>query len=377
MKVTIVMGPSFPVPAIRGGAMAKTWEALSREFVRAGHHVTVVSRRIPDQRDQDSPSEPRFIRTWGFSQSGSTFYDLLKDFVYAVTVIPRLPQADVLVTNDFWVPALASIFRRTSGEVLVCAARFPKGQYGLYRRVWRIVALSGAVARAIAREQPDLAARTVVIPMPADVEALAPLPQTKAGAQRTLLFVGRVHPEKGVALLIRAFRRISDEFPHWRLRIVGPTGETDGGGGINFLQSLHTLAENAPVDFHGPVFDSGRLADVYREADLLCYPSLAERGEAFGVVPLESMAAGVAPLVSGLECFQDFVKHGVNGWVFDHRGPDPESNLARALSSIMRDDTVRAGLAGPAVAEAARHSFAAIAKRYIDEFDGRQGASLK
>lgn len=374
MKISILMGPSFPVPAVRGGAMAKAWEVLAHEFVRAGHEVTVIARRFAGQKDEESQRGLRFMRTWGFSQSSSIAGDLVMDLAYALTVVPRLPAADILITNDFWAPALAPVIRPSAGKVVVCAARFPKGQYGLYRRAFRIVSVSRAVADAICAQHPDLAPRTIVIPLPVDVQALAPRPGTEKGPSRTLLFVGRVHPEKGLALLIGAFRRVASDHPHWRLRIVGPTEAADGGGGHAYMKNLRALAEGLPVEFCGPEFDAARLADIYRDADLLCYPSLAERGEAFGVVPLESMAAGVAPLVSSLECFRDFVSHGVNGWVFDHRGTYPESNLANALSSIMRDDRARASLAGSAVAQAARYSFAATAKRYIDAFHGGQGA---
>jgi len=369
VKITIVIGPSFPVPPVRGGAMAKAWEALAREFVQLGHEVTIVSRRFEGQPDREARGNLRFMRTWGFSQSTSTAYDLVRDFAYALNVVPRLPPADILITNDFWVPAIAPLLKRSAGRVVVSAARFPKGQYGLYRRAFRIVALSRAVGNAIAAQEPRLAARTVVIPLPVDVEALAPLPQAQRRPDRTLLFVGRVHPEKGVVLLVKAFVRIAKEFPDWRLRIVGPAAESDGGGGLQFLESLRALAQAAPVEFCGPEFDSRRLADVYRGADLLCYPSLAEKGEAFGVVPLESMAAGVAPLVSALECFQDFVQEGISGWVFDHRAADPEASLATALSSIMRDGDARLVLAKNALLESRKHGFRAVARRYIREFE--------
>ena len=161
--------------------------------------------------------------------------------------------------------------------------------------------------------------RTIVIPLPIDVDALACKNRSRGTQERTLLFVGRVHPEKGIELLLRAFAIIATRFPEWRLKIVGPVDEADGGGGSQFDGRIRALAEGLNVEFPGPVFDAAVLAAEYRNADLFCYPSLADRGEAFGVAPLESMAAGVPPIVSTLECFRDFICDGENGWVFDHR----------------------------------------------------------
>ena len=63
---------------------------------------------------------------------------------------------DILVTNDFWVPALAGRFRKEAGAVVVCAARYPKGQYWLYSQAAKVVAISTAVRSAIVAERPAL-----------------------------------------------------------------------------------------------------------------------------------------------------------------------------------------------------------------------------
>ena len=44
MKITILQGAFLPVPALRGGAIEKAWEALGQAFAEKGHVVTHVSR---------------------------------------------------------------------------------------------------------------------------------------------------------------------------------------------------------------------------------------------------------------------------------------------------------------------------------------------
>lgn len=367
MRISIVTGPWLPVPAVRGGAMQKSWHGLARELARAGHEVTIVARAFPGQPPAEIFEGVHFRRIRGYSQGRHLAWDLAKDLLYAVNVLPQLPLADILVTNDFWVPALAARWRRSAGAVVVSAGRFPKGQYRLYRRAARVVAISTAVRDAIVTEQPEVGARTVVIPLPLDLELFPPTPPGSAD-DRTLLYVGRVHPEKGVEILLRAFARLGERFPEWSLRIVGPVVEKEGGGGEVYLRRLRELARGQRVDFRGPVFDPAALATIYRSADLFCYPSLAERGEAFGVAALESMAAGVAPVVSDLACFRDFLRDGENGWVFDHRSPRAVEALAHTLAQAMEGPALRKRAGSAARTRAEGFSFASIAGKYLEEF---------
>jgi len=369
MKITIVTGPSYPVPAVSGGAMSKAWELLAPEFAARGHEVVVLTRRHGRAAAPAPGANPRMVATWGFAQSRSLAFDLARDLAYATSLVPKLPRADVLVCNDFWLPAIAPWLTPAAGRVFICAARQPKRQYRLYRRDPRVIALSRAVAAAIAAQEPRLGPRTAVIPLPVDLDLFRQVGPPPPRPGRVLQYVGRVHPEKGVHLLVRAFVRLAEAHPGWRLRIIGPIEAGQGGGGGAYIDELHAIAAGSlAVQFTGPVFDRAALARAYADADLICYPSLAEHGEAFGVVPLEGMAAGVPPVVSRLACFEDFVHDGDNGWVFDHRAADPVGALADVLDLAMRDDAERRRRGALGRAQAERHSVPWVAQRYLEEF---------
>ena len=369
MNVTIATGPWLPVPPVRGGAMQKVWHRLAREFVRLGHRVEILARRFPGQPDIEEADGLRIVRTRGFEQSGNLRRDLAKDLLYAIQALAHLPRSEILVTNDFWLPAITPRLRHGAGAVVVCAARYPKGQYGLYGGAARIVAISTAVRDAIVAERPALASRASVIPLPVETNEAASAASREHAALRTLLYVGRIHPEKGIDLLLRAFAIVAPRCVGWRLRIVGPSEEADGGGGSRYLERLRGLADGLDVELSDPVFDTKALAEVYAAADLFCYPSLADRGEAFGLAPLEAMAVGLPPIVSGLACFRDFIDAGVNGWVFEHRAADAAERLAGVLAAAMSDDATRNRLGARARSDAQRFSYPAIAQRYLDEFD--------
>ena len=124
--------------------------------------------------------------------------------------------------------------------------------------------------------------------------------------------------------------------------IVGPAEEKLGGGGESYLASLKHSAKRANnrVTFAGPIFDAVELEQTFRGAKLFVYPSLAERGESFGLAPLEAMTHGCAVLVSKLECFGDFIRDGETGFVFDHRLCNwqlcKEHNQINVLTNTMR-----------------------------------------
>ena len=358
----------LPVPALRGGAIPRMWEGLAREFARAGHATCVFARDYRSQAREETVDGVRYVRWGGFDQGRLVAIDLAKDFLYAARAARRLPAADILVTNDFWLPVLARSSRADAGKIVVNANRFPKRQYFLYRRVARIAAASSAVRDAILAQTPGLGERVQVFPNPVDLGIMRPPGPRRPDVPRILLYAGRLHPEKGVHLLAEAFTQVSLRNPAWRLRILGPWRAAEGGGGEAYLRRLQALLHGAAADLVEPKFEAEALAAEYRAASLFCYPSVADAGESFGLAALESMACGVAPVVSALACFRDFVVEGENGWIFDHRAAEPVRALAHALEGAMADPERLRAAGQRAVETARRFGYAEVAGRYLQDF---------
>jgi glycosyltransferase involved in cell wall biosynthesis len=363
--ITIVQGPFLPVPAILGGAVEKVWFCLGQEFVRQGHEVVHLSRAHPQLPSREVLGGVRHERFSGFASPSSFARRLLCDFWYSQRVLRRLPPADILVTNTFWLPAL--VRNRARGLPYVHVARYPKGQLKLYRRAI-LQTVSAPIRDAIVAEDPRADARTRVIPYPLADRYLLP---TISIADKTLLYVGRVHPEKGVRLLIEAFALLPAELrKQWRVKIVGPWETAFGGGGESHLAELKTAAVPVAdhVEFVGRVFDEAKLIEHYRAARVFVYPSLAEKGETFGLAALEAMAAGCAPVVSSLACFQDFISPGENGLIFNHRAPSPAEALSQTLSRILPDAASTDRIRQAAWSTARGYTLPRIAGLFLDDF---------
>ena len=367
MKITIVLGAFLPVPPVMGGAVEKAWFVLAQEFARRGHEVVQISRGVPQFPREEVIAGVRHVRVRGFDTPRSLLWLKVLDLIYSLRVKSVLPEADILVTNTFWLPLL--LRSKNRGQVYVHVARYPKGQTRFYTKAARLQAPSQAVAEAVSTEAPKLAGRVAVVPypVPAAMKQSEPLPV--ASREKLILFVGRVHPEKGVDLLVDAFAAAPPgAFADWKLVIVGPAESKFGGGGDDYLDDLKRRARDAAVIFRGPVFDPATLENEYRSAQLFVYPSLAERGESFGLAPLEAMAQGCAVLVSDLACFRDFIGDNETGFVFDHRKPRASEALREQLQRITREPTLLMTAAEAGYRKSAEYSISRVADQFLDDF---------
>jgi glycosyltransferase involved in cell wall biosynthesis len=359
VDISIVLGPFHEPPPGGFGAVEKVWWSLAQELSRLGHRVRVVAKG----RSCAAGGVPvRAMR--GFNASGVLPVDLAKDLIYAMQVLIALPRSDIVVTNSFWLPVVLAPFKRRIGRIVVHVGRFPKGQMWLYRGADLLHTVSSPVAAAIERECPALRERVAVEAYPIDVHTFAPAADEGRDTGE-ILYVGRIHPEKGLELLVRAFREVHAREPQARLALVGPWESRAGGGGIAFLRRLRELAAGLPVTFEPPIADEARLAARYRAAAIFCYPSVAERGETFGRSLLEAMACGIPSVASALGCFADFFRHGEDGLVFDHRAPDAVDRLSGTLLALLLDRAAAAGMGAHARERALRFSLEAIAGDYV------------
>lgn len=187
--------------------------------------------------------------------------------------------------------------------------------------------------------------------------------------RKEILYVGRIHKEKGIHLLLSSFSLLIQSDVDCQLRIIGPYHSSQGGSGEGYYASLRKQSSSLPVEFSKPIFDVEELAEAYRQADIFCYPSLAEQGESFGVAPLEAIACGLVPVVSSLDCFRDFIEENITGYFFDHRSPNAAENLANTLLKAINNWETTLAMREKAIQKAQEFSFSNIADLYLAEFE--------
>jgi phosphatidylinositol alpha-mannosyltransferase len=183
----------------------------------------------------------------------------------------------------------------------------------------------------------------------------------------TVMFVGRHEHRKGLGVLLEAASQLESRATPSRQHVARPpltlwvAGE---GPDTERLRRLHPPSSR--LQWLGPL-DDDDLAMRLAGAHALCAPSL--RGESFGVVLLEAMAARTAVVASDLPGYAAVAAgHGVLV------APGDVTALARALEAVRADAVTGTGRCAPgaldaAFAHASQWSMPAIAARYVSVYE--------
>ncbi|NBB23581.1 glycosyltransferase [Porphyrobacter sp. SLTP] len=185
---------------------------------------------------------------------------------------------------------------------------------------YRNAALWHATSRQEANEIRafGIKAPIVVIPNGVDLtERIARHDPSKS--QRTILFLSRIHPKKGLAALVQAWAQLAKDRPDWQIVIAGP----DEGGHRAELEAIVRQLQVPRITFLEPVYGLEKEA-LLADADLFVLPTISEN---FGVAVAEALGAGVPAIVTKGAPWQGLVTHKC-GWWIDH-GNEP---LLAALS---------------------------------------------
>ena len=372
MQITIITSPFGSIPPNAIGAVEILWYNIAKSMSVSGHNMCLISRRFNDSDKSGLNNDGinvRYIK--GYSRKNNIYQDLFYDLLYSFRALMQVENTDILVLNTFWAPILCFLIKKKHKISVYNVARFPKGQFKYYRRVDRLSCVSQVVMNALLEQTHGAVQQAKVINNPINTEAFFYSPKEKEPDQTIkLVYTGRVHPEKGLDILIKAFVLLKNDYPHLQLSIIGSRTIEMGGGGPDYYHYLLSLSGEHKVCFVDPIFDQKQLKEELSLHDIFCYPSVAENGETFGVAPLEAMATGLATIVSALDCFEDFVKDGENALVFNHRQANPEIELVGKIKLLINDIDLRKKLGyNGAVIAKTNFSTEKIAREYLKDFE--------
>lgn len=151
------------------------------------------------------------------------------------------------------------------------------------REVDKFLAVSHDAQRALIKEGCDPHKICVIYPG-VDIKRFHPRATSGDPSTFTILFVGRLVPEKGIWVLWKAFSQLKKKYPYIRLIFCGK------GADEKKLTALGATVMSSSYDI---------LPEVYRNADCCVMPSLETPTwkEQFGMVIPEALASGL-PMVA-------------------------------------------------------------------------------
>lgn len=167
------------------------------------------------------------------------------------------------------------------------------------------------------------------VDLPRQRESLGPK------AVKTVLFLGRIHPVKGLMNLVAAWEQLRPV--GWRMLLAGPDEE---GHRAELAQAISRAKLNDVFSFTGAVTDEEK-AELYRLADLFVLPSFSEN---FGLAIAEALANGVPVITTKGTPWREIESRGCGWWT--DVGIAPLSRCLSKATAISDGERCAMGLRG-------------------------------
>ncbi|MCW3110760.1 MAG: glycosyltransferase family 4 protein [Segetibacter sp.] len=145
-------------------------------------------------------------------------------------------------------------------------------------------------------------------------------------------YAGRIERTKNVLLLIKAFEKISHQFPEIYLLIAGSAS--------HYVAELQSYCNNLPAEIAARIkwqvnFPIEKKPRVFNSIDILVLPS---HNESFGIVFLEAWSCKKPVIGASIGAVRDVISDGVDGLLMQM---DNESSLAEKLTELIKSETLR------------------------------------
>ncbi len=295
LKIALIAPPLVPVPPPRYGGTERVVAALAAELERRGHEVTVFAAGDSRPAGRLVPVLPEsvwstgyrgdvaahFIRTAAIAWSRAEEFDILHSHIEGHGFLLARHAPRPVVTTLHGRLDVAGL-----PELLEAFPEIPLVSISDSQRRW------APWANWIA---------TVHHGLP-----LEGMPFDERPGQE-LLFVGRIAPEKGVAEIIELARRTGR-----RIRMAAKAYDP---AEVELFERLVRPAVDAGlVAYEGELGEAAR-NELYRRA--LATLMLGAWPEPFGLVAIESLAAGTPVIARRAGALPEIIEHGVDGFLVD------------------------------------------------------------
>ncbi|MFW6278876.1 MAG: glycosyltransferase family 4 protein [Bacillota bacterium] len=352
-KLNILMF-SWEYPPISHGGLARHVKDLSEALVEKGHSLYVITQGDDSIPKQENVNGVNVIRTNRVRISPNNFIDEILQLNYqlveeAIKLKQTIGNIDLVHGHDWLVFWAAKVFKHSWQKPLVYTIHATESgrNQGIYNdmqryindiewyagfEAWKVIVCSDYMKEEVQGlfqipEDKIAVIKNGVNPANFQADYSEEFRSKYATPQEDIIFyIGRIVREKGIQVLIQALPKILEDNPSTKLVIAGKG---------NFLEELKSQAQYLGIAdrifFTGFVSDEER-NKLYQVSDVAVFPSLYEP---FGIVALESMAAGTPTVVSDIGGMGEFIKDGVNGIKVEPNNP---FQLAEAVKYILNDE---------------------------------------
>ncbi len=368
------MGPSYggPFESVRN---------LAKALCRAGHEIEVRMPWSEEAARHEADWKPAAVSVRGKIAAPPLGWSAQ----YGRELLAA--EADLIHTHGLWLhPSWAALsWKAKFGRPHVVSVRGMLEPWAWRHRAWKkrpvwwlwerrnleSAALLHATSEQEAQSIRDrgLSAPIAIIPNGVVLpEAASKSPKSegqKSEEKKMALFLSRLHPKKGLPMLLEAWAKLRPE--DWGLRIVGPD---EGGHRAELERQVNLLGLEGEVVFEGAL--TGEAKEVaYREVDLFVLPTHSEN---FGIAVAEAMAHGLPVITTHGAPWKLLEEQGCGWWV-----PVSVEGIAAALEDALSrppEELAAMGARGRRVVEE-RFSWDGIAQEMIACYEWLLGRGPK
>ena len=306
---------------------------------------------------------------WGFYHAQRPFWTsklYFGSYIWQVANDLRKQQCDIVHINNYsqFIPFIRALFPEIKIVLHMHSDFLAQLDYCLIERrlsqVDLIIGCSEYITNNIRRRFPQFAERCHTIYNGVDfhhfVGNKCDKLKERKGAKQQLLYVGRVSPEKGLHVLIDAWKKVVDYYPQVQLKIVGP----DSVAGPEYVTHLSpddpkilNLAPFYKESYRSHLLDKLsssvansisfidyiphlKLTELYQDADIFIFPSVWH--EPFGLPIVEAMAAELPVVATRAGAFPEIIEEGKTGLLVERGDADA---LAEAILHLLSDEQLR------------------------------------
>lgn len=330
MRIAILVG-GFP-PKWLAGTEISTYN-LAKYLAKRGHEVHVITAHdddLPDFSEESGFYVHRVawskVRIVGILPFWMRMYLQIRrikpDVVHSQSLLYGIPA--MMAKKNLKIPY--AVWGRGS-EIYLPGRPLAMISKSILRNADAILALTEDMKQAMQ----NLCDKEIfVVPNGIDLEMFKPPLESRKGSNaKTIIFVGRLHPVKGVQYLIEAMNIVHQKMPEAELILVGDGKERE------HLKSLTgRLGLKECIEFAGRV-PHEKIQDYMGLADVFVLPGLSE---GFPVTILEAMACGLPVVATRVGGLPDIIEDSINGYLVEAMD---QEQIAEALLKILQDERLR------------------------------------
>jgi phosphatidylinositol alpha-mannosyltransferase len=348
LRIAMVSPYSVSVP---GGVQAQVL-GLARELRRIGHEVRVLA-------PCDGPPPEPFVTPLGNSlptAANGSVAPLAPDPSAALRTIRALNDEafDIIHLHEPIVPGptVTALLLKLAPTVGTFHAAGDSTSYRVLNKTARWAAEHLTTRVAVSDSAKELAHRYLGGEYTTLFNGIElqryQRPHVEREETPTIFFCGRYEPRKGLEVLLQAMSHVPADVTLWI---------ASDGIGIDDLQN--TYGADSRIKWLGRISEEDKLNRLAR-CSVFCAPSL--RGESFGIVLLEAMAAGAPLVASNISGYNNVASNDVNALLVEPGNP---VELAKSIMRSCDEPELRHTLVKGGYERATDFSMQRLAEQYL------------